>query len=64
MGARVAALAIEIFLGLLVAGVLVGGLVPFAHATIGPVSAALIGLAAVVLVVVTAEAIRRRPTRP
>jgi hypothetical protein len=64
MGARVFAIVVEIFVGLVLAGVVVGGVVPFAHGTVGPVGAALIGIATVVLVVVAGEALRRRPSRP
>lgn len=64
MGSRVLALVVEIFVGLVLAGVVVGALVPFAHGTVGPVGAALIGIAAVVLAVTAGEALRRRPTRP
>ena len=64
MGARVLAIVVEIFVGLVLAGVVVGGVVPFAHGTVGPVGAALIGIATVVLAVVAGEALRRRPSRP
>jgi hypothetical protein len=55
---------VEIFVGLVLAGVVVGGLVPFAHGTIGPGGAALLGLATVVLAIVAGEGLRRRATRP
>jgi hypothetical protein len=65
MGARVFAIVVEIFVGLVLAGVVVGGVVPFAHGTVGPVGAALIGIAIVVATVVGGETIRRgKPTLP
>jgi hypothetical protein len=64
MGGRVLALAAEVFIGLLLAGVVVGGVIPFAHGTVGPGGAALIGVATIVLVIVAGEAFRRRPSRP
>ncbi len=64
MGARVLAIVVEIFVGLVLAGVVVGGVVPFAHGSVGPVGAALIGIATVVLVIAAGEALRRRPSRP
>jgi CHASE2 domain-containing sensor protein len=64
MGARVLAIVVEIFVGLVLAGVVVGGVVPFAHGSVGPVGAALIGIATVVLVIAAGEAFRRRPSRP
>ncbi len=64
MGARVLAIVVEIFVGLVLAGVVVGGVVPFAHGSVGPVGAALIGVATVVLVIAAGEALRRRPSRP
>jgi hypothetical protein len=64
MGARVLAVVVEIFVGLVLAGVVVGGVVPFAHGSVGPVGAALIGIATVVFVIAAGEALRRRPSRP
>jgi hypothetical protein len=64
MGARVLAIVVEIFVGLVLAGVVVGGVVPFAHGSVGPVGAALIGIATVVLVIAAGEGLRRRTTRP
>jgi len=64
MGGRVLAIVVEIFVGLVLAGVVVGGVVPFAHGTVGPGGAALIGIATVVLVIVAGEGLRRRTTRP
>ena len=64
MGARVLAVVVEIFVGLVLAGVVVGGVVPFAHGSVGPVGAAMIGIATVVLVIAAGEALRRRPSRP
>jgi hypothetical protein len=65
MAGRVQAIVVEIFVGLVLAGVIVGGVVPFAHGTVGPVGAGLIGLAIVVATVVVGETIRRRkPTLP
>jgi hypothetical protein len=64
MGARVLAIVVEIFVGLVLAGVVVGGVVPFAHGSVGPVGAAVIGIATVVLVIAAGEALRRRPSRP
>jgi len=64
MGARVFAIVVEIFVGLVLAGVVVGGVVPFAHGSVGPVGAAMIGIATVVLVIAAGEALRRRPSRP
>jgi hypothetical protein len=60
MGSRVLALVVEIFVGLVLAGVVVGGLVPFAHGTVGPWAAMFIGLAIVVAAVVAGEILRRR----
>jgi predicted lipid-binding transport protein (Tim44 family) len=64
MGGRVLAVVAEVFVGLVLAGIVVGGVIPFAHGTIGPGGAALIGLATIVLVIVAGEAFRRRPSRP
>ena len=64
MGARVFAIVVEIFVGLVLAGVVVGGVVPFAHGSVGPVGAAMIGIATVVLVIAAGEALRRRTARP
>jgi hypothetical protein len=64
MGGRVLAVVVEIFVGLVLAGVVVGSLVPFAHGSVGPGGAALIGIATVVVVIVAGEALRRRPSRP
>ena len=64
MGARVLAIVVEIFVGLVLAGVVVGGVVPFAHGSVGPVGAALIGIATVVFVIAAGECLRRRTTRP
>jgi hypothetical protein len=64
MGARVLAVVVEIFVGLVLAGVVVGGVVPFAHGSVGPVGAALIGIATVVFVIAAGEGLRRRTTRP
>ena len=64
MGARVFAIVVEIFVGLVLAGVVVGGVVPFAHGSVGPVGAAAIGISTVVLVIAAGEALRRRPSRP
>jgi hypothetical protein len=64
MGPRVFAIVVEIFVGLVLAGVVVGGVVPFAHGSVGPVGAAMIGIATVVLVIAAGEALRRRPSRP
>ena len=64
MGARVFAIVVEIFVGLVLAGVVVGGVVPFAHGSVGPVGAASIGISTVVLVIAAGEALRRRPSRP
>jgi hypothetical protein len=64
MGARVLAIVVEIFVGLVLAGVVVGGVVPFAHGSVGPAGAAVIGIATVVLVIAAGEALRRRPSRP
>ena len=64
MGGRVLAIVVEIFVGLVLAGVVVGAVVPFAHGSVGPVGAALIGVASVVLVIAAGEALRRRPSRP
>ena len=64
MGARVLAIVVEIFVGLVLAGVVVGGVVPFAHGSVGPVGAASIGIATVVFVIVAGEGLRRRTTRP
>jgi hypothetical protein len=64
MGARVLAIVVEIFVGLVLAGVVVGGVVPFAHGSVGPVGAALIGIATVVFVIAAGEGLRRRTTRP
>lgn len=64
MGGRIVAVVVEIFIGLVLAGVVVGGVVPFARGTIGPAGAALLGLATVVLVIVAGEGLRRRTTRP
>ena len=64
MGARVLAIVVEIFVGLVLAGVVVGGIVPFAHGSVGPVGAALIGIATVVFVIAAGEGLRRRTTRP
>jgi hypothetical protein len=64
MGGHVLAVVVEIFIGLVLAGVVVGGIVPFAHGRVGPAGAALIGVATVVLVITAGEAIRRRTTRP
>ena len=64
MGGRVLAIVIEVFVGLVLAGVVVGAIVPFAHGTVGPAGAALTGLAMVVLAIVAGEALRRRPSRP
>jgi hypothetical protein len=38
--------------------------VPFAHGSVGPVGAALIGIATVVFVIAAGEGLRRRTTRP
>lgn len=64
MGARVLAVVLEIFVGLILAGVVVGGLIPYAHGRIGPLGAALVGLATVVLAIAVGEAFRRRTSRP
>jgi hypothetical protein len=64
MGGHVLAIVLEIFVGLVLAGVVVGGVVPFAHGTVGPVGAALIGVATVVLAIAAGEVLRRRTTRP
>jgi hypothetical protein len=65
MGGRVLAIVAEIFIGLVLAGVVVGSIVPFARGTVGPVGAAFIGLAIVIAVIVAGEAIRKRkPTVP
>ncbi len=64
MGGRVLAIVVEISVGLVLAGVVVGGVVPFAHGSVGPVGAALIGVATVVLVIAAGEGLRRRTTRP
>ena len=64
MGARVLAVVVEIFVGLVLAGVVVGGVVPLAHGRVGPVGAALISVATVALAIVAGEGLRRRTTRP
>ena len=64
MGARVLAVVVEIFVGLVLAGVVVGAVVPFAHGTIGPWGAALVAVALVVATVILGEALRRRTARP
>lgn len=61
---RLLILLVEVLAGLLLAGVVVGGLVPLAHGTIGPVAATVVAAATVVLVVAVGEAFRRKPTRP
>ena len=60
MGGRILAIVIEVFVGLVLAGVVVGAIVPFAHGTVGPAGAALIGLATIVFAVAAGEALRRR----
>jgi hypothetical protein len=64
MGGRAFAILAEVVIGLLVAGVIVGAIVPYTHGMVGPVGAALIGAAVIVGIVVLGEAIRRRPGRP
>jgi hypothetical protein len=65
MGGRVLAIVAEVFIGLVLAGVVVGGIVPFARGTVGPVGAAFIALTIVVAVIVAGEALRKRkPTVP
>jgi hypothetical protein len=64
MGGRVLAIVVEIFAGLVLAGVVVGAVVPFAHGTIGPRGAALVAVALVVVTVILGEALRRRTARP
>jgi hypothetical protein len=64
MGGRVLPVVVEIFVGLVLAGVVVGGVIPFAHGNIGPFGAALIGIATVLAVIAAGEALRRRPSRP
>ena len=65
MGARVFAIVVEIFVGLVLAGVVVGGVVPFAHGSDRVVSARRSLASPVVAVtVVLGEALRRRTARP
>jgi hypothetical protein len=64
MGGHVLAVVVEIFVGLVLAGVVVGGVVPFARGTIGPRGAALVAVALVVVIVILGEALRRRTARP
>ena len=64
MGGRVLAVLAEIFVGLVLAGVVVGAIVPLVHGTVGPAGAALIGLATVVCAIVAGEALRRRRPLP
>src|SRR5947207_1231212 len=63
MGGRVLALVAEVFVGLVLAGIVVGGVIPFAHGTIGPGGAALIGLPSIVLVLVAGGAVDRSRCR-
>lgn len=64
MGGRFLAVLAEIFVGLVLAGVVVGGIVPLAHGTVGPAGAALIGLATVGCAIAAGEALRRRRPLP
>ena len=61
---RVLMLLAEVFIGLLLAGVVVGAVVPAMHGAIGPGAATLVAGAIVVFVIVIGEAFRRRPSRP
>jgi hypothetical protein len=60
MMARLLGVVAEVLIGLLIAGVVVGAVVPFAHQTVGPVGAALIGIASVATVIAVGEFLRRR----
>ena len=62
MSGRVLAVVVEILAGVILAGVVVGAIVPFAHGTIGPVGAGFIGVAAIVAAIAAGEALRRRNT--
>jgi len=60
MMARLLGLVAEILIGLLIAGVVIGAVVPFVHGNIGPVAAAFIAIAIVATVIVLGELLRRR----
>ena len=64
MIARMLALLAEVFIGLLLAGVVVGALVPAMHGAVGPGAATVLAGAIVVVVIAIGEAFRRKPSRP
>ena len=65
MIARLVGFLAEVLLGLLIAGVVVGAVIPFVHGAVGPVNAAFISIAIVVGAIVAGELFRRKkPTLP